>query len=279
MYASLVTILLTGTNNQFESPEVFSQERMNLYNRDIIESDDKPTDRSKRNRNHQLIRSSETDLQRDIVTPTEFKSILKPSAESSKFNSVSFKNTIEQPENRTKFTVNQVGSPYDEAEEESKYRTEDQTLKTYSNLDSRYHTEDKSAYFTSQYYLLNEMVKQVKRDYDETVVHPKDYEYHKDYVNNVCASYNSTKNASNVHYMPDSRSISNQEFIDRAYYDVVVRSYSRHRKRYRTSYPTYGENLHDTRSTNRVIINYPSTKDSTLSSKYRTTAKMLEVVD
>jgi hypothetical protein len=42
----------------------------------------------------------------------------------------------------------------------------------------------------------------------------------------------------------DPRTIENQEFIDKANYDMINRTYLKNRKRYSTSYTIYRENLH-----------------------------------
>ena len=101
---------------------------------------------------------------------------------------------------------------------------------TYSNLQN----EDKSIYYTSQYLYLDEMTQRVERHHKETVRNPEKTEFVKPYLNKMFGSYYTSNHKQMAHY--DPQSISNQEFIDRAYYEVVVRGYLRKRKRNKVSY-------------------------------------------
>ena len=101
---------------------------------------------------------------------------------------------------------------------------------TYTNM----HQEDKSIYYTSRYWYLDEMTKRVERHHKETVRNPEKIEFVKPYLNRVFGSYYTSNHELMAHY--DPHSISNQEFIDRAYYEVVTRGYLRKRKRNKVNY-------------------------------------------
>lgn len=136
--------------------------------------------------------------------------------------------------------------------------------------------EDKSWYFTSGQFYLGEMTDRVERHHKETVRSQNKIEFVKPYLNKVHGSYYTGNAKQRAYY--DPKTIGNQEFIDRAYYDVVCRGYLRNRKRLRTSYPIYGENLHPERSQNRVILHFNKNTTRGGRDMYASTRR-LEVVE
>jgi hypothetical protein len=81
-----------------------------------------------------------------------------------------------------------------------------------------YLLDDKTLYFTNGPFYKDEMHDRVERHHQDTVRNPNKSKFVKPYLNKVHGSYYTGKNKQRAHY--SSRTISNQEFIDRAHYDV-----------------------------------------------------------
>lgn len=148
---------------------------------------------------------------------------------------------------------------YEDREEETKIKYE----------------QSKTWYYTTHYNYPQEMTQRIERHHKETVRNPNKMEFVKPYLNKVHGSYYTGKGMQQAYY--DPKTISSQEFIDRAYYDVCVRGYLRHRKQYRLSYPLYGENLHGESSSNRVIMHYPDHQST--KNRIYSTRKSLEAAE
>ena len=171
-----------------------------------------------------------------------------------------------------KFDVNSVSQTRFNA---LNYDTNTSHLKNQNLAMSNFNNvEDRSNYYNTKTYHSMEMSQKLRRHYEETITHPNTSEFVKPYLKKVCGSYFTSKNTNGTRISLNTKDICNQEFIDRAFYEVVVRGYVRKRKRYNVSYPTYGENLHNLMSTNRVMMHYPREDKS-----YGTSTRMLEVIE
>ncbi|CAI2365131.1 unnamed protein product [Moneuplotes crassus] len=144
----------------------------------------------------------------------------------------------------TKFDVR---SPADTILHQMEQTEREDFLETIDNYNESkaYYLDDGTLYFTNGPFYKEEMHSRVERHHKELIRNP-------DKLTNLVPGF---YNVSGGYHK--SREERNQEFIDQAYYDVCIRGYLRNRKRYRTSYPIYGENLHEPRSSNRVILHDP----------------------
>jgi hypothetical protein len=132
--------------------------------------------------------------------------------------------------------------------EEQEYYEEDQ----HSDYVRTYVHDFDTKFYNNGRFFHAEMVDRVERHHKDTVRNLDKIQFVKPYLNKVHGSYYTGKAKQRAYYDPGT--IASQEFIDRAYYDVINRAYLRGRKRYNTSYPIYGENLHGQMSQNRVIL-------------------------